>query len=471
MLNPILIIGGSKRYVPLFSALKDLGIETEQIPSASDALTTLETKSYGAVLMEWDFSQTDSLETVEKIRKSMPHLPVVALGSGPEIHDDKAARSKELMDYLPMTGVENVDLARLLTSLKQAVPELREQVLPGRDLLCMKTNNEKMKKILALVDIIKDESGSVLIQGENGTGKEVIAWLLHYSGRIHANPFVAINCAAIPETLLESELFGHEKGSFTGATEKRIGKFELAHKGTAFLDEIGDMPINTQAKILRVLETGVIERVGGHKKIPVKLRIVAATNHKILDKIDKGEFRQDLYYRINTFTLHLPPLRERKEDLLALAQHFLDLVGARRGGGPRKRISREAEQILLAYDWPGNVRELRNVMERAAVLTANTQVGPEALPDELLQRPRQGPCVLPQQPFESVMVPTHSNGDSSSPSPIIPLKELERKAIIDALSQVGYNATQTAKQLGISKATLYRKLKEYRISRRLILWS
>jgi len=276
---------------------------------------------------------------------------------------------------------------------------------------------------------------------------------------------VAINCAAIPETLLESELFGHEKGSFTGATEKRIGKFELAHKGTAFLDEIGDMPINTQAKILRVLETGVIERVGGHKRIPVKLRIVAATNQHIADKIEKGQFRQDLYYRINTFTLNLPSLRERKDDLLSLAQHFLDLVGARRGGGPRKRLSRDAEQILTAYNWPGNVRELRNVMERAAVLTAATMIGPDSLPDELMSKPQWEREVVPPQPFES------STPSTNSGSQIIPLKELERKAIIDALSQVGYNATQTAKQLGISKATLYRKLKEYRISRRLILWS
>lgn len=466
MINPILIIGGSKRYVPLFSALKDLGIETEQVATPNEALITLEAKSYGAVLLEWEGSQTKGSETVARIRKSKPNLPVVALGNGPDTWDDKAIRSKDLIDYLPMTGIENIDLSRLLSSLKQALPELHEQVLPGRDLLWMRTNSEKMKKILALVDIIKDESGSVLIQGENGTGKEVIAWLLHYSGRIHAAPFVAINCAAIPETLLESELFGHEKGSFTGATDKRIGKFELAHKGTAFLDEIGDMPINTQAKILRVLETGVIERVGGHKTIPVKLRIVAATNQNIPKKIEKGEFRQDLYYRINTFTLHLPPLRERKEDLLPLAQHFLDLVGARRGGGPRKRLSREAERLLMEYEWPGNIRELRNVMERGAVLTASTNIGPDALPDELLvDKTQQGREVVPPQVIEPI-TPT-----ANSESPIIPLKELERKAIIDALSQVGYNATQTAKQLGISKATLYRKLKEYRISRRIILWS
>ncbi len=469
MLNPILIIGASKRYVPLFSALKDLGIETEQVPSPSEALSTLCAKSYGAVLMECDHGIPSSIDTAERIHKTRPNLPVVALGSGPDTRDEKELNShKDLTDYLPMTGVENIDLARLLSSLKQVIPELRTQVLPGRDLLWMKTNNEKMKKILALVDIIKDETGSVLIQGENGTGKEVIAWLLHYSGRVHTAPFVAINCAAIPETLLESELFGHEKGAFTGATEKRIGKFELAHKGTAFLDEIGDMPIHTQAKILRVLETGVIERVGGHKKIPVKVRIVAATNQNILDKIEKGQFRQDLFYRINTFTLHLPSLRERKEDLSNLAQHFLDLVGARRGGGPRKRLSSEADKLLHAYDWPGNVRELRNVMERAAVLTANTVIGPEALPDEIVKQPGQ-PVEIAQPYPPPTAIPTAP--PSGTPGEIIPLKELERRAIVDALTQVGYNATQTAKQLGISKATLYRKLKEYRISRRLILWS
>ena len=469
MLNPILIIGASKRYVPLFSALKDLGIETEQVPSPSEALATLCAKPYGAVLMECDHGLPSGMDTAEKIHKTRPNIPVVALGSGPDTRNEEDLNGhQDLMDYLPMTGVENIDLARLLTSLKRVIPELRTKVLPGRDLLWMKTANEKMKKIIALVDIIKDETGSVLIQGENGTGKEVIAWLLHYSGRMHMAPFVAINCAAIPETLLESELFGHERGAFTGATDKRIGKFELAHKGTAFLDEIGDMPTHTQAKILRVLETGVIERVGGHKKIPVKLRIVAATNQKILEKIELGQFRQDLFYRINTFTLQLPPLRERTEDLADLAQHFLDLVGARRGGGPRKRLSAEAGKLLLAYDWPGNVRELRNVMERAAVLTAATMIGIEALPEEVVSKPNENG--VPPQPFESA-TPAPTPSPSGTPGQIVPLKELERRAIVEALTQVGYNATQTAKQLGISKATLYRKLKEYRISRRLILWS
>ena len=461
MLNPILIIGGSKRYRPLFAALKDLGIEIKQVPSAQEGVAALDLKPYDAVVMEWDLSFSNPLEIVERIKKTRPKVPVLALGSGPDTGMEKDGQAGELVEYIPMTGVENIDLARLLGSLKQVLPALRTWVLPGKDLLWIKTRNEKMIKLLALVDIIKDESGSVLIQGENGTGKEVIAWLLHYSGRGHALPFVAINCAAIPETLLESELFGHEKGSFTGATERRVGKFELAHKGTAFLDEIGDMPLNTQAKILRVLETGEIERVGGHKKIPVEIRIVAATNQNILEKIENGLFRQDLYFRINTFTLLLPPLRERREDLQPLTQHFLDMIGARRGGGPRKRLTHEANQLLLGYDWPGNIRDLRNVMERAAVLTESSVIGPEALPEEILNKGNKVGIEQSQLSMASSRNGTH----------IVPLKELERRAIIDALSQLGFNATQAAKSLGISKATLYRKIKEYEISRRLVVWS
>ena len=463
MLNPILIIGGSKRYRPLFAALKDLHIQTNQVLSGEEALATLNMRSYDAVIMEWDLSYSSALETVERIKKIRPNIPVLAVGSGPDSGLDRDGKSGGLVEYLPMTGVENIDLARLVDNLKQILPELRARVLPGRDLLWSKTRNEKMKKLLAMLDIIKDELGSVLIQGENGTGKEVIAWLLHYSGRSHTAPFVAINCAAIPETLLESELFGHEKGSFTGATERRVGKFELANKGTAFLDEIGDMPVNTQAKILRVLETGEIERVGGHNKIPVELRIVAATNQNIHEKIEQGQFRQDLFFRINTFTLALPPLRERREDLISLAQHFLDLIGARRGGGPRKCLSHSAQQMLLKYNWPGNVRELRNVMERAAVLTESNLIGPEALPEEVLAENNQ--LSLPphdSQPFSASV----RNG-----SGIVPLKDLEKRAIIEALSLLGFNATQTAKNLGISKATLYRKIKEYNISRRLVVCS
>ncbi len=458
MLSTILTISESDQYRPLFAALTDLGIKTEQVQSSDKALMALSTNSYAAVLMEGDLLSKPT-ETLAEIQKIKPRLPVIVLGSNPEDDGLKEGLNELFSDYLSLSGAENVDLARLLNRLKDLLPELRAEVLPGKDLLWMKSNSKEMKDIISMVDIIKDDSASVLIQGENGTGKEFIAWLLHYSGRRYSTPYVAINCAAIPETLLESELFGHEKGSFTGATEKRIGKFELANKGTAFLDEIGDMPANTQAKILRVLEKGMVERVGGHRNIPVDVRIVAATNQNLQERIKNGQFRKDLYYRINTFTLNLPRLADRQEDILQLAQHFLDMITARRGKDKVKRLSQGAEKLLLEHDWPGNVRELRNAMERAAILTSGDVIEPEVLPDEFRHKQVQASAASEH--------PTPSTASAEGSRPVMHLEELERRTILETLSKSGTDAEEAAKQLGISKATLYRKLKKYGIVRRL----
>lgn len=461
MLSQVLIIGDAKRYRPLFTALSDLGIKAEQVSYGNVSLMADNMKAYATVIAEWDHSSSEQLKTLRRIQKIRPNLPLVALTSGSEPAIGRKVLAGKLVDYLTMTGEEKEDLSRLLESLKRFLPELRARVLGLRDLLLITTPNEKMTEVLTLVDIIKDEPSSVLIQGENGTGKEVIARLLHFSGRRHSGQFVAINCAAIPETLLESELFGHEKGSFTGATEKRIGKFELAHKGTTFLDEIGDMPLNTQAKILRVLETGEIERVGGHEKIPVDIRIVAATNKNLLQQIEKRHFRQDLYYRINTFTLRLPPLMERREDVLPLARHFIDMH-VRRRRGAKKHLSHAAEQLLRDHSWPGNVRELRNAMERAVVLAAGNSIEPEVLPEEIRER---------REPAAVSVDPQPSLASVSMQSPIVPLRELERKTINEALSQLGNNTSRAAKHLGISRATLFRKLKKYGFSRQITIKS
>lgn len=460
MFGQILVVGDSKKSRPLFAALRDQGVKAEQVPTVNEALMALVLKPYLAVVVEWGLPLVSGPETVKEIRKIRPELPMIALVSSSDAASQSSGESGLPVDYLALSGDPKIDLPRFLACLHRVFPESRAWVSPGRDPLWLGTQNEKMKELLTLVDIIKDEPGSVLIQGENGTGKEVIAWLLHHSGQRHRTPFVAINCAAIPETLLESELFGHEKGSFTGATEKRIGKFELAHEGTAFLDEIGDMPLNTQAKILRALETGEIERVGGHDKIPVDLRIVTATNQNLMEHIEKGRFRQDLYYRINTFTIALPPLRERQEDLLPLAQHFLDLIAARRGG-PRKRLSRKAEGALLDHDWPGNIRELRNVMERAAVLTEGSMIEADVLPKEIKDK-RIHTIDRAEDPEQPIALP-------HSPGRIVSLEELERKAILEALSRLRNNVTEAARQLGISKATLYRKIERYNISRRVVV--
>ena len=463
MLSPILTIGDSKSYKALFTALSDVGIKVEHVSFPNVVLTPDALKACSAVVMDWDLSPPNSLETLQRIQKMRPTLPVVVLGRDAAPEFSRKGQARKLADYLIVTGEEKEDLARLLEALKRVLPELRARVLTVRDLLWFRTPNENMSELLVLVDILKDERSSVLIQGENGTGKEVLARLLHFSGRRHTESFIAINCAAIPETLLESELFGHEKGSFTGATEKRIGKFELAHKGTIFLDEIGDMPLNTQAKILRVVETAEIERVGGHEKIPVDIRIIAATNKNLLQQIEKGNFRQDLYYRINTFTLSIPPLRERKEDVLPLARHFLDIYARSRRGGAKKRLAPAAETLLLSHSWPGNVRELRNVMERAVVLAAGNIIGPELLPEEI--RDKRASAVAAVAHTQASPAPV------SGQAPIIPLRELERKAIIEAVSRSGNNATRAAKHLGISKATLFRKLKKYGFSRQITIKS
>lgn len=463
MLSPILTIGDSNRYRPLFTALSDVGIKVEQVSFANVTLLPEAMQSYSAVVMDWDLSPSNRMETLNRIVEIRPNLPVLALGSSLEPDFGSSGQKRKAVDYVVTTGDEKEDLARLLEALKRVLPDLRARVLTVRDLLWVRTPNEKMSELLALVDIIKDERSTVLIQGENGTGKEVLARLLHFSGRRHAGPFVAINCAAIPETLLESELFGHERGSFTGASEKRLGKFELAHNGTIFLDEIGDMTLNTQAKILRVVERAEIERLGGHEKIPVDIRIIAATNKNLLQQIEMGCFRQDLYYRINTFTLIIPPLRERKEDVLPLARHFLDMLARSRRGGTKKRFSRAAEQLLRDHSWPGNVRELRNAMERAVVLAAGNSIEPEVLPEAIKNR-REPSAVSVEPPQPSVAY-------ASTQSPIVPLRELERKAINEALSQLGNNATRTAKHLGISRATLFRKLKKYGFSRQITIKS
>lgn len=456
MLSPILIISDSNRYQAVFTAFNDLGIRAELALSGNLGLLVGTRKTYSAIVLDWSLSAPKRTEILKQIPKVWPGLPILAMGGGSSPFQGRKGQNDPLIDYLSMTGNEKDDLKLMFDSLRRLLPDLRTQVVAISDLLFIKTPNKKMGEILTLIDIMKDESSSVLIQGETGTGKEVIAKLLHYSGRRHNAPFVAINCAAIPETLLESELFGHEKGSFTGATERRIGKFELAHNGTAFLDEIGDMPLHTQAKILRVLEAGEMERVGGHEKIKVDVRIVAATNKKILQQIGKGLFRQDLYYRINTFTINLPPLRERPEDVLPLAQHFLD-IHAKKRGGPKKRLSPEAEQMLLNHDWPGNVRELRNAMERAVVLAAGSVIEPDAFPDEVREKLDR------RSPVSDLAQPAAISGKATAP--ILSLKELERKAIIDALSRLDNNATKAAKHLSISKATLFRKLKEYGITR------
>ena len=302
-----------------------------------------------------------------------------------------------------------------------------------------------MQDIYKLMQQAAKSDITVLIRGESGTGKELVANSLHANSPRKDGPFVALDCAAIPETLIESELFGHERGAFTGATTQRIGAFERANGGTLFLDEIGDMPYVMQGKLLRVLQEREIQRIGGTAPIPIDIRVITATNRDLEHSVSVGKFREDLFYRIAAFPIAIPPLRERREDILLLARHFLEKYTAP-AGRSISDISSLALRLLLQYNWPGNVRELENAIARAVLLETTGELQADNLPSQL------SPVVA-------------LGRDPSTPQMILPLTEIERQALIHALEATGNNITQAALALGISRVTLYRKLKKYNIVR------
>jgi two-component system response regulator FlrC len=301
------------------------------------------------------------------------------------------------------------------------------------------TKNCELLRLLDLAKTIADSRAPVFVQGESGTGKELFARFVHNQSGVRNKPFVALNCAALPDGLLESELFGHEKGAFTGAISKKLGKFELAEGGTILLDEISEMNVNLQAKLLRVLQESEIDRVGGQKPIPINVRVIATTNQDIEAAIKKESFRADLYYRLNVIPMRLPPLRDRKEDIIPLAEHFVGKYN-RIDGRDVKGLTQDAAQALLQMQWPGNVRELENIIERVVLLCKGEFVEKD---DLFLGEPRQ--------PVDETSFPLEGS-----------LKEMERKMIFHALDQTNGNRTHAADILGISVRTLRNKLSEYR---------
>jgi two-component system nitrogen regulation response regulator NtrX len=303
-----------------------------------------------------------------------------------------------------------------------------------------------MEELRQQIVIAAPTNGRVLIHGENGAGKELVARAVHARSARAEGPFVEVNCAAIPEELIESELFGHERGAFTGAVARRRGKFELADGGTLFLDEIGDMSLKTQAKVLRVLEEQAFERVGGKETLRVDVRVLAASNQNLQEQIAAGRFREDLFYRLSVIPIEVPPLRKRREDLPALVEHFISLFSAENGRRP-KTISVEALAYFLAYDWPGNVRELRNMVERLVIMAPRDVIGPEDLPPPL--RSREGGTVDEAQKDKTLKEAREA---------------FERAYILGELRAHEWNMTRTAERLGIERSHLYRKLKSYGIT-------
>jgi two-component system response regulator HydG len=306
--------------------------------------------------------------------------------------------------------------------------------------------SQEIKKLISLAKQVAQSDSAVLIQGESGTGKELIAHLIHSESARALYPFVTVHVAALTETLLASELFGHEKGAFTGATERKIGRFERANGGTLFLDEVSDIPESMQIKLLRVLQSGEFERVGSVRTIRSDVRIVCATNKNLKEEVKTGRFRQDLFYRINVILLEVPPLRERREDIPLLAKHYLKYFAEKN----RKKINSitpEALTILSQYDWPGNVRELKNIMERVAVLSRANTVTPEQLPEDIRKE---------SEAYDTLVSTKIKEGTT--------IQEMEEEMIRKTLGEANRNKSLAAKKLGISRRTLYRKLAEYKIS-------
>ncbi len=408
-------------------------------------LQKIDQGSTDAVLLDVKMAGIDGIEVLARLKQKNERLPVIMISGHGTLETAVEATKLGAFDFLS----KPLDRDKLLVTIRNALQQaklseefekLQETVEGKRRIL---GESEKIKEVLAVISRVAPTDARVLITGENGTGKELVARAIHRSSKRATKPFVEVNCAAIPAELIESELFGHEKGSFTGATAQRIGKFEQADGGTIFLDEIGDMSPQAQAKVLRALEEGTLERVGGSKIIPVDVRVLAATNKNIIDEIDHGNFRKDLYHRLNVIPIHVPALRERPGDIPILVRAFIDEVCSRNGMA-RKTIANDALDILRRREWPGNVRELRNAVERLVILSPGSSIDIAILDESSSAGDKGG---------EEIFAMAGSFQD---------FKERAEAAYIKKqLSLHNWNISKTAEALDIQRSHLYTKMKRY----------
>ncbi|MDZ7373438.1 MAG: sigma-54 dependent transcriptional regulator [candidate division KSB1 bacterium] len=412
----------------------------------ADGVRMLWQNDFDAVFLDVRLPDSDGIAVLRQMRNLGKRAEIVMITGFASVDTAVQAMREGAYDYLQKPLSEDAVL-RVLDKIRERhhLLELFDRdtgypVGPGRPERII-TRSPRMLEILELVDRVAPTDCTVLIMGESGTGKELIAKAIHYRSRRREKPFIVVDCGALVETLFESELFGHEKGAFTGATQTRLGSFELANGGTFFFDEIGNISLSTQAKILRAIQEKEIRRVGGNKPIQVDVRIVAATNLDLRRAVDSGKFREDLFYRLTVFPIYLPPLRERKEDILPLANYFLRRF-ARQLGKQVFGLSKEAEQILVQYSWPGNVRELENAIERALVLEDSEQIRATNLPEHIVAEATGGRFVSPEPGIR-------------------PLWEIERDYIALALKKVGGNISKASRLLEIDRKTLYAKIRKY----------
>ncbi|NPV44734.1 MAG: sigma-54-dependent Fis family transcriptional regulator [Firmicutes bacterium] len=429
--------------------LEKEGYQVNTAKNGSEALNILRDEYFDVMITDLKMPKMDGLELMREIKQKGIKVNVIFITAYADIKDAVEAIKLGAFDYLE----KNFKMEELLSVIKQAVKEqkmkdenesLKKKLAGHSSFFGIIGESPKIKEIKDLIIKIANSQASVLLTGESGTGKEMFARAIHMCSKRKNKPFVAINCAALPQTLLESELFGYEKGAFTGALKQKKGKFEQANEGTIFLDEIGEMNIQTQSKLLRVLQEREYERVGGLETIKIDIRVITATNRDLEEAIKAGEFREDLYYRINVIPIHIPPLRERREDIPLLAEYFLKNFNA----DYKKNIeliSMEVIDIFMEYDWPGNIRELKNVIERAVAI---------AEPDVDTLMPHH---LRPQ------LICSKKEKDLLEIQDGLSLAEFEKYYIYNTLKKVNWNKSKAAQILGINRQTLYNKMKELSI--------
>ena len=447
----ILVVDDEESHrIMLRAVLQEEGYEVSEASDGTEAVKAVEQEPFDLILLDIRMRTMDGIEALGEIRKISPLVPVLIMTAYASVKTAVEALKAGAFEYL--TKPLDIDELKVLIEKALEIYHLRAENIALKERLGDRFDfskiigkSKKMKEVFDTLSLVAPTDATVLILGESGTGKELVANSIHHNSPRASQPFVKVSCAALPETLLEGELFGHEKGAFTGAIARREGRFQLAHRGTIFLDEVGEMSVTTQTKLLRVLQEKEFEPLGSSRTIKTDVRVIAASNKDLEREVKEGRFREDLFYRLNVVPVSLPPLRERREDIPALAAHFF-AVYREKNRKELKDISGKAMDMLMRYEWPGNIRELENCMERAVILARGEIIAPADLPPiiQSLSRERE---------IQGLNLPSG-----------ISLQEVERTLILKTLEDTGGNRSRAAEILGINLRTLQNKLREYEIN-------
>ncbi|QNH75956.1 sigma-54-dependent Fis family transcriptional regulator [Pseudomonas protegens] len=454
MTHNLLVVDDEPKLCDLLSsALSQDGIQVFTASNGLHALKVLEQEDIDLVISDWRMPGMDGPQLLGEIKQRYPNLPVIVMTAYSTVKNAVQSMRNGAYDYIAKPfDIDELDItvskALQFRDILKDNQRMRAELDEHQQFDSLVGDSPTFRRVLQAVDSVRDSNATILLTGESGTGKEMVARAIHKHGNRADKPFVAVNCAAIPEGLLESEMFGHRKGAFTGAVADRIGRFQQADKGTLFLDEVGDMPLALQAKILRALQERVIEPVGDPRERKVDVRVIAATNKNLLEAVANKEFREDLYYRLNVFPIPLPALRERVEDIAPLARHFAHSLGA--AGKRITGFSPQALQAMASYAWPGNIRELQNCVERATIVARASVIEESDLPGYLFDTP---PAGAEGRPLLGVNAPVPSDLDAA-------LAEVERSYILAALQQSNGVQAAAAQMIGISERSFWYRLKK-----------